>query len=140
MEHEPSVDTLHDRIETSLGEELNAQLDEVLAQWDEAALSERTAVRAYVSGLRNRMLRTLRDLDAEDELMRGLATQYIEAKCHWTTLNMQIQQQTARNDPPDESLLYRATCVSLIVQALEPFLTQERIDSFTSFLSEPLGS
>jgi hypothetical protein len=132
------VRSLHDRIEDALRGSLDEQWDEVLDQWIEAAPSERKAVRAYVSGLRNRMLRALLDIETEEELERGLATQYIEVKCHWTMLNTQIQHQTARDGEPDEDLIYRATCVSLIIQSLEPLLSQERVDNLTAFLAEPL--
>jgi hypothetical protein len=132
------VQALHDRIEEALRGALDEQWDEVLDQWTGAAPSERKAVRAYVSGLRNRMLRALLDIETEEELERGLATQYIEVKCHWTMLNTQIQHQTARDGGAEEDLIYRATCVSLIIQSLEPLLSQERIDNLTAFLAEPL--
>jgi hypothetical protein len=132
------VEALHERIEDTLRGSLDEQWEEVLDQWEGAAPSERKAVQAYVSGLRNRILGALLDIDTEEELQRGLATQYIEMKCHWTMLNTQIQHQTARDGGPDEDLLYRATCVSLIIQSLEPLLSQERIDNLTAFLAEPL--
>jgi hypothetical protein len=133
-----SVEALHERIETSLRGNLDEQWEEVLDEWDGAAPSERKAVQAYVSGLRNRILGALLDIDTEEELQRGLATQYIEMKCHWTMLNTQIQHQTAHDGGPEEDLIYRATCVSLIIQSLEPLLSQERIDNLTAFLAEPL--
>jgi hypothetical protein len=132
------VEALHERIEDTLRGSLDEQWEEVLDQWEGAAPSERKAVQAYVSGLRNRILGALLDIDTEEELQRGLATQYIEMKCHWTMLNTQIQHQTAHDGGPDEDLLYRATCVSLIIQSLEPLLSQERIDNLTAFLAEPL--
>jgi len=135
---EQSVDTMHDQIETALRGELDDQWNEVLDQWERAAPSERKAVRAYVSGLRNRILRALLDIDTEEELRRGLATQYVEVKCHWTMLNTQIQAQTAREGQAKEDLIYRATCVSLIIQRLEPLLNQDRVDKLTAFLAEPL--
>jgi len=138
VDTDDSVQALHDRIEEALRGGIDDQWDEVLAEWTEAVPSERKAVRAYVSGLRNRMLRALLDIDTEDELERALATQYIEVKCHWTMLNTQIQHQTARSGEPDQNLIYRATCVSLIIQNLEPLLSQERIDNLTAFLAEPL--
>ncbi len=138
VESDESVHTLHDRIEDALRGSLDTQWEQVLDEWTSAAPSERKAVRAYVSGLRNRILRSLLDIDTEDELQRGLATQYIEMKCHWTMLNTQIQHQTARDGEAQEDLIYRATCVSLIIQSLEPLLSQERIDNLTAFLAEPL--
>jgi hypothetical protein len=138
VDTEESVQALHDQIEEALRGTLDTQWEQVLDEWESAAPSERKAVQAYVSGLRNRILRALLDIDTEEELERGLATQYIEMKCHWTMLNTQIQHQTAREGGPDEDLIYRATCVSLIIQNLEPLLSQERIDNLTAFLAEPL--
>ncbi len=138
VDNDERVQILHDRIEEALRDGLDAQWEEVLDGWEGAAPSERKAVQAYVSGLRNRILRALLDIDTDEELQRGLATQYIEMKCHWTMLNTQIQHQTARDGAAEESLIYRATCVSLIIQNLEPLLSQERVDNLTAFLAEPL--
>lgn len=138
VDTDESVEALHERIREALRGTLDRQWEDVLDEWDSAAPSERKAVQAYVSGLRNRILGSLLDIDTEEELQRGLATQYIEMKCHWTMLNTQIQHQTARDGGAEEDLIYRATCVSLIIQSLEPLLSQERIDNLTSFLAEPL--
>ena len=138
VDTDESVQALHDRIEKALRGTLDDQWAEVLDEWQGAAPSERKAVRAYVSGLRNRILRALLDIDTEEELQRGLATQSIEMKCHWTMLNTQIQHQTARDGGAADDLIYRATCVSLIIQGLEPLLSQERVDNLTAFLAEPL--
>lgn len=132
------VSAVQEQIASSLRGDLDAQWDEVLDEWPGAARAETKAVRAYVSGLRNRMLRSLTEIDALDELERGVAIQYIEIKCHWMMLNTQIQHQTAKNGQADDDLIYRATCVSLIIQALEPMLSQNRVDTLTNFLAEPL--
>lgn len=133
-----SVDQLHERIEDTLRGDLDRQWEDVIDEWRDGASSEHRAVQAYVSGLRNRILRALLDINTEEELQRGLATQYIEMKCHWIMLNTQIQHQTARDGGADEDLIYRATCVSLLIQRLEPLLSQEHIDNLTAFLAEPL--
>lgn len=133
-----SVSELHDRIENALQGSLDTQWEEVLDQWTSAAPSERKAVHAYVSGLRNRILRSLLDIDTNDELRRALVTQYIEMKCHWTMLNTQIQHQTARHGEAEDDLMYRASCISLIIQRLEPLLSQEQVDTLTAFLAEPV--
>ncbi len=138
MNADASVEDIHDEIEAALRGALDDQWDEVLDQWGEAAPADRKAVRTYVSGLRNRMLRALLAIDTEEDLHRALATQYVEAKAHWTMLNMQIQHQTARAEDVEPPLLYRATCVSLIVQQLEPLLRPEHVDRISSFLAEPL--
>jgi hypothetical protein len=118
-------------------DELNDQWQEVLDHWEDGEPSQKRAVKAYVSGLRNRMLNGLLEIDEADELNRAIAIQYVEAKCHWTMLNTRIQNQTSREGMASNDLMYRATCVSLIIQALEPLLTQERVDNLTTFLAEP---
>ncbi len=131
------VQKIHSKIETSLRGEIDDQWEEVLDNWETAAQSQRKAVKAYVSGLRNRMTRGLLEIDSLEELQRGVAIQYVEAKAHWMMLNTQIQHQTNRDGQAADDLIYRATCVSLIVQALEPLLSQTRVDSLTNFLAEP---
>ena len=132
-----AVLSLHDRIRDALRDTLDDQWDEVMNHWEEGESSQKRAVRAYVSGLRNRMLSGLLEIDAMDELNRAIAIQYIEMKCHWTMLNTRIQNQTSRDGQARGNLMYRATCVSLIIQALEPLLSQERVDNLTTFLAEP---
>ncbi|MFB6273886.1 MAG: hypothetical protein ABEL51_13430 [Salinibacter sp.] len=134
-----TVEVLRHRIEVALQESLEEEWTEVLDQWTGASPDERRAVRSYVTGFRDRMLDSLLTIDSLEELKRGLAIAYVEVKCHWTMLNTKIQQQTAANGRPDEPLIYRATCVSLIVQALEPLLDQEYVEGLADFLVEPLS-
>jgi hypothetical protein len=137
-EEKERVAGVHRRLEEALRGPLDEQWDEVLDDWDTAAPAQTKAVRAYVSGLRNRILRSLIDITSMEELQRGLAIEYIEMKCHWTMLNTRIQSQTSREGQADSDLIYRATCVSLIIQQLEPLLRKERVDKLTNFLAEPL--
>ena len=136
---DPTLDDLRERTETALRDSLEAQWDEVLEQWSGASPADRQAVRRDVAKLRDRILDSLLSIDTVDELRRCLAVGYVEMKCHWTMLNTRIQHQTAQNGRPDEPLIYRATCVSLIVQALEPLLSQKHVEGLTDFLAEPLA-
>jgi hypothetical protein len=133
------VEILHGRIQTALQESLETQWEEVLGQWSGAEASEREAVWTYVANLRDRILNSLFAIDSLEALKRGLAVGYVEMKCHWTMLNTQIQHQTAQNGRPEELLIYRATCVSLIVQALEPLLNREYVERLADFFAEPLA-
>lgn len=134
-----TVERLRARIETALRETLEEQWEEVLGQWSGAAPSDRKAVRADVVEHRDRVLDGLLAIDSLEELKRGLAIGYVEMKCHWTMLNTRIQYQTAQSGRPEESLIYRAACVSLIVQALEPLPSREYVEHITDFLAEPLS-
>ena len=134
---EKKVEFVHRHIREALFEGTEDHWDTTLSEWD-TSRANREAVRAYVSGLRNRAWQSLRDITTVDELERGLVIQYLELKSRWTMLNIEIQNQTRRQAEPDERLLYRATCVSLLVEALEPLLTQDRVDALTDVLAEPL--
>jgi hypothetical protein len=136
---DPTLDDLRERTETALRDSLEAQWDEVLEQWSGASPADRQAVRRDVAKLRDRILDSLLSIDTVDELRRCLAVGYVEMKCHWTMLNTRIQHQTAQNGRPDEPLIYRATCVSLIVQALEPLLSRKHVEGLADFLAEPLA-
>jgi hypothetical protein len=131
------VEFVHQHIREALFDGPEDRWDEALSDWD-TTRANREAVKAYVSGLRNRAWQSLRDIGSVDELERGLVIQYLELKSRWTMLNIQIQNQTRRQQEPDGRLLYRATCVSLLVEALEPLLTQERVDALADVLAEPM--
>jgi hypothetical protein len=133
------LDALRDRVEMALRDSLEEQWEDVLGQWSGAAPSDREDVRAEVTELRDRVLEGLLAIDSRDEFKRGLALGYVEMKCHWTMLNTRIQHQTAQSGRPEEPLIYRATCVSLIVQALEPLISREHVEGLANSLAEPLS-
>jgi hypothetical protein len=131
-------ESLRTRIEAALQDRLEQQWEEVLDQWTEAEAAERKAVWTYAANLRDRILNALLAAGSHEALKRCLAVGYVEMKCHWTMLNTQIQHQTSQNGRPDGPLIYQATCVSLIVQALEPLLSREHVEGLTGFLAESL--
>mgnify|MGYP000202698431 CR=1 FL=1 len=133
------LETLRGRIKSALQGSLEEQWDEVLGEWRGASPPDRADVRTQVAALRDRILDGLLAIESFEELKRGLAIGYIEMKCRWTMLNTQIQQQTAQEGRPDEPLIYRATCVSLIVQALEPLLSREYVENVANLLADPLS-
>lgn len=141
MDQEPSntdsqSSLLHERIKTALRSSLEEKWDEVLQHWSDAGADERKAVRVYASEFRNRVLRGLLEINTLDELERALAIQYLEVKCHWLMLNTRIQHQTACEGRPEERLIYRAACISLILQALEPLVSQQNLDGLSDLLIE----
>lgn len=129
----------HPRVEAALHDALEEQWDEVLSQWDGAAASDRADVRAQVAAVRDEVFESLRLVESSDELQRGLAVAYLGVKCRWTLLNTRIQYQTAQNGQPQDALLYRATCVSLIVQALEPLLEPEAVQTVAGMFADPIS-
>ena len=133
------VDDVQSHVEAALHDSLEEQWDEVLSQWDGAEASDRADVRATVAAVRDEIFEGLRPIESNDELQRGLAVAYLQTKCRWTLLNTRIQHQTAQNGQPHEALLYRATCVSLIVQALEPLLEPETVQSVAGLFAESVS-
>jgi len=130
-ERKEKVAFVQDRIHDALHEGLDEQWENALREWEEASPSRRDIMRTHVSGLRNRVWNSLSDIRSVGGLEKGLAIQYIKLKARWTMLNTQIQSKTATGGTPDSELVYRATCVSLIIQALEPLLQQKQIDRLT---------
>lgn len=132
-----TVEYIHEHIREVLYEGLEAQWEEVLAERDGPA-AQKTSVCAYVEGLRNRVWASLKEIGFVAERQRGVIVQHLELKSRWTMLNVQIRHQPRQDAVPADEVLYRATCLSLVVETLEPLLTQERVDSLAEMLSEPL--
>lgn len=135
---EPDLDSLRERVESALGSSLEEEWAEVLDQWSSAAPASRTAVRSDLLGLRNRLLNRIMEMSSLDGLRQGLAVQYGQVKCRWLMMTMKIQHQTLRHGGADEQLICRATCVSLLVQSLEPLLHQPSMSRLTEVLDEPI--
>lgn len=126
---------VHERIQDALYDGLDERWEELFMEWEGASSKQRKMVKAHAAGLRNRAWRILSEIHSVDDLERALAIQYVELKARWTIMNTQIQSQTATGGTPDEELVYRATCVSLIIEALEPLLRQEQVDALTDRLN-----
>lgn len=138
VKEDKKVGYVHDQIRKALDEDLDEQWEDVLLEWEAASPSQREMVKTHVSGIRNRVLNSLGEIESIGGLEKALAIQYVELKARWTMLNTQIQSQTRQDGDPDDELVYRATCISLIIQALEPLLRQEQVDALTSRLNESI--
>lgn len=131
------IEYIQDHIYEALHEGLEKRWETALSDWD-GSTAQANAVKAHAVGLRNRAWQSLQDIHSVEELERGLIVQYLELKSRWTMLNVRIQHQTRQQGTAPDDLLYRATCLSFLVEALEPLLTQERVDALAEMLSEPL--
>ena len=140
VDEDDKVEFIHRRIRTALDEGLDERWEEVLLEWESASPSRREMVKTHVSGIRNRVWNSLSEIRSVDGLQKGLAIQYVELKARWTMLNTQIQSQTVQGGRADDELVYRATCISLIIQALEPLLRREQVDALTDRLNETVQS
>lgn len=111
-----------------------------LSEWEDAAHSQIQATLAHSRGLRNQILNVTREMDSMEELERILALCYIDLKCQWSILNAQIQYAAAHRGEIREDLMYRATCVSQLLDRVEGMLSQTDVDAMTEMISEPIGS
>lgn len=131
-----SAEELHRRIEEALQFSLEDQWKEIAGEWAEAPLN-RTAVEEELVEMRDRVLSALLEIDTVPELRRALAAQYVELRARWGRLLVQMQAQMSQHQQVEERLIYRATCVHLCIQQLEPLLCWDHVDTFTEALSEP---
>lgn len=132
------LDALRTRIDRALGEPLDDRWDEVLDEWSGSERAQRQAVRDEVTALRNRLRETLTEFDSLDRLQRAIAVAYAEVKCRWTLLTVQIRDRTDRDGRVDDRLIHRATCVSLLVQQLDPLVRAADRPEVSAFVGEPL--
>ncbi|MEL7362179.1 MAG: hypothetical protein AAFN13_08910, partial [Bacteroidota bacterium] len=99
--------------------QLEATWSQTLAEWHDAAHSQIQATMAYTRGLRNQILNVTAEMDSMEELERILALCYIDLKCQWSILNVQIQYAAVHRDEIREDLMYRATCVTQLLHPVE---------------------
>lgn len=132
------LDVLRTRVGRALGAPLEERWDEVLEEWSGSEPADRQAVRDEVTALRNRLRETLEEFSSQDRLQRAIAVAYAEVKCRWTLLTIQIRDRTDRDGRVDDRLVHRATCVSLIVQQLDPLVRREDLRQVSDFIAEPL--
>lgn len=132
------MEALRERLDTALGPALEEGWEEVLAEWPDGDRGDRERILEEVQALRDRLLGVLLGFSSEAELQRGIAVAYAEAKARWTLLTTQIQDTTKRDGRVDDRLVVRATCISLIVQQLDPLVRPAERKQLTEFLAEPL--
>lgn len=110
-----------------------------LSEWEEAANTQIQATTAYVRGLRNQILNVTDGIESMDELEHILALCYMDLKCQWAILNMQIQYAVVYKDEIREDLMYRATCVTQILDAVQDLLAPADVDAMEDLISQPIG-
>lgn len=137
MDTETSVKELRSGVQHALTDPLDDHWEEVLDQWEEASPSMREKMLKDLNYLRDHMLDVLLEIESKDGLQQGVAFQYVAMKGHWATILAQIHSQT-ENQQGTERLIYRASCMSVLIQRLEALLCWEDIDEITAFLDTPL--
>lgn len=136
---EASVKDLHQRIENELLGSFEAQCEEVFDQRKELEPSVHEARWAEVIAVRDCLLGDLQALDTPDELRQGVAAQYVKLTSQWALLLAQMQSQLKQKDRVEEGLVYQASCMSLLLQRLEPLLDWKEVEAVAQMLAAPLS-
>ena len=111
-----------------LREELEQKWTVTLLNWQEAPNSTKQANMAFLKGLRNHLFHAIEEISDPIELSHAIALYQIEVRCHWSLLNLKMQNHVNTYGKVKEELMYRASCISLILEALEPFVAQSALD------------
>jgi hypothetical protein len=112
---------------------------ETLAEWSDAPAGEADACRKWVCSLRDEFLQAAIDIDDEETLDTVTAVRYIELKSCWIMLNTQIGYRVAVKGINADTLAYKASLVSQLLECIEGLLDAEILERILSFLAEPIG-
>ena len=112
----------------ALRDELEQKWTVTLLNWHEAPNSTKQAILAFLKGLRNHLFHAIEEITDPIELSHAIALYQIEIRCHWSLLNLKLQHHVNTHGKVKQELLYRASCISLIIESLEPFVANSALD------------
>ena len=112
----------------TLKDELDQKWAMTLRNWQDASNASRQANLAFLKGLRNHLFFAIEEITDPVELSHAVALYHIEVRCHWSLINLKLQNHVNEHGTVKDELLYRASCVSMILEALEPFIAQSAMD------------
>jgi hypothetical protein len=127
-------DELHSALYSA---ELERYWDECLAEYTEATPSERGELLDWVHSIRDGLVSHAKDIDDPEELVISVALSYIEFKSKWQMLNTQINYQVFRSGEAKPHLMFKSSLLSVIVDTISKFLTEEDISKIQEFLLDP---
>ena len=129
----PSVDTtstsIKEQLKTALVEALEEKWNRMIEGWDEQSDAKRKALSSFLSGLRNRLYFIISDMESDLDIQRSIALYYVEMQCQWTLLNLKLQHSHSVSNEVPKDLMYRAACISLIIESLESFTSLKDLES-----------
>ncbi|TAE24286.1 MAG: hypothetical protein EAZ92_13460 [Candidatus Kapaibacterium sp.] len=122
---------------TLTGSELEQYWASCLEEYTEASSEERATLLAWVHHVRDGFLSHAADIDDEEELLVSVALSYIELKSKWQMLNTQVNYQVYRTGDAKPDLMFKSSLLSVIVDAIGKFLTDDDIIKIQEFLLNP---
>lgn len=119
--------------------QLEAQWNEVVADWRDEAPGEAQAAIDWVRDLRDDLLDGVDTIDDPLELEEALAVQYIQYKSTWIMLNTKLQYQMMRHGAPDFGDFHRASLITSLIAKLEEIMPNDEVRQIEAFLSDPVS-
>lgn len=92
----------------------------------------------WINNYRDETIGLIEDVEDADEIYTATVLRYIEAKSHWMILNTHMQYQAVNTGQPDETLMTKGSLMSDFVERLEGHIDEEKIQSITDILSQPI--
>lgn len=98
---------------------------------------ERATLLEWVREIRNDFITHATYIDDPEDLIVSVALSYIELKSKWQMLNTQINYQVFRTGEAPTYLIYKSSILSIIVDVIGKFLSDEDLAKIHEFLLHP---
>lgn len=108
-----------------------------LSEYVIANNEERNSLLAWIQGIRDGFVAHAGDIDDDEELLISVALSYIQLKSQWQMLNTQINYQVFRTGEARPNLTFRSSLLSIIVDEIGKFLTDDDLVKIQEFLLNP---
>lgn len=133
------IDTLINCIDP---QQTTPAIKEGLNQWPDAETlqDEINETIDWISDIARSIQDVFNQLDEADdeEVVTSAAIAYIDLKSRWIALNTKINYETVTSGVCVPKDAFRASSLSMLLNALEEQINQEDIDKITEFLAEPI--
>ena len=121
---------------------LDSLWSEALDSWEKdeiAKVRDRvSSAKDWVETKKEQLLRSIQDINDEEDMNLALALWYIELKSHWLMLNTQMNYQLFQRGDIDLDVHYKGTMISHLLGAFEPLLNTDDQGKISEFLMNPL--
>lgn len=119
--------------------EIDSSWKETLSYFQEGTEVDKITLHQWVYRIRDEFIAHADDVGDDDpeELLISVALGYIEMKSQWQMLNTQINYQVFRRGEANIILTYKSSLLSVLVDAIGKFLSQEDLSKIHEFLLNP---
>ncbi|MCU0427881.1 MAG: hypothetical protein MUF71_19900 [Candidatus Kapabacteria bacterium] len=119
--------------------DIDTQWKETLESFEEGSETDKSTLHQWVYRVRDEFIAHADDVgdEEEEELLISVALAYIEMKSQWQMLNTQINYQVFRKGEANMILTYKSSLLSVLVDAIGKFLSNEDLSKIHEFLLNP---